>query len=57
MYEGLRAPRCDSAGLLLCRDPDRPRPGLMAAVGTGLRNGTDTTRLVGYLGFQFFTGQ
>ena len=30
---------------------------LIAAAGTGLRNGTDTTRLVGYLGFQFFTGQ
>jgi len=30
---------------------------LIAAAGTGLRNGTDTTRFVGYLGFQFFTGQ
>jgi hypothetical protein len=30
---------------------------LIAAVGTGLRNGTDTTRFIGYLGFQFFTGQ
>ena len=30
---------------------------LIAAVGTGLRNGTETTRFVGHLGFQFFTGQ
>jgi hypothetical protein len=30
---------------------------LIAAAGTGLRSGTDTTRFVGYLGFQFFTGQ
>jgi hypothetical protein len=30
---------------------------LIAAVGSGLRNGIDTTRFVGYLGFQFFTGQ
>ena len=30
---------------------------LIAAAGTGLRNGSDTTRFVGYLGFQFFTGQ
>ena len=30
---------------------------LIAAAGTGLRNGTDTTRFVGYLGFQFLTGQ
>jgi hypothetical protein len=30
---------------------------LIAAAGTGLRNGIDTTRFVGYLGFQFFTGQ
>jgi hypothetical protein len=30
---------------------------LIAAAGTGLRNGTDTTRFLGYLGFQFFTGQ
>jgi hypothetical protein len=30
---------------------------LIAAAGTGLRNGTDTTRFVGYLGFQLLTGQ
>jgi hypothetical protein len=30
---------------------------LIAAAGTGLRNGPETTRFVGYLGFQFFTGQ
>jgi hypothetical protein len=30
---------------------------LIAAAGTGLRNGTDTTRFVGYLGFQFSTGE
>jgi hypothetical protein len=30
---------------------------LLAAAGTGLRSGADTTRFVGYLGFQFFTGQ
>jgi len=30
---------------------------LLAAAGTGLRSGNDTTRFVGYLGFQFFTGQ
>jgi hypothetical protein len=29
---------------------------LIAAAGTGLRNGTDTTRLVGYLGFQLLQG-
>jgi hypothetical protein len=30
---------------------------LLAAAGTGLRSGPDSTRFVGYLGFQFFTGQ
>jgi hypothetical protein len=30
---------------------------LIAAAGTGLRNGADTTRFVGCLGFQFFTRQ
>jgi hypothetical protein len=30
---------------------------LIAAADTGLRNGTDTTRFVRYLGFQYFTGQ
>jgi hypothetical protein len=30
---------------------------LIAAAGTGLRNGTDTTRFVGYLGFQLLTGK
>jgi hypothetical protein len=30
---------------------------LIAAAGTGLRNGADTTQFVGCLGFQFFTRQ
>jgi hypothetical protein len=30
---------------------------LIAAAGTGLRNGIDATRFVGYLGFQFVTGR